>query len=148
MLLDINVLVALVWPHHAHHAAALAWFNAHAEKGWYSCALTQAGFARLLSQPAFAATTGQNAPSMKQVVALLQSNLAHPQHKLLPLNFGIDAVLDCCTGGLQGHRQITDAYLLTLAIQNNIQLLTFDAGIRSLLATEAERVKHIECLFA
>ena len=49
-------------------------------------------------------------------------------------------------GGLVGHRQVTDAYLLTAAIRAGMKLLTFDSGTGTLLAGAAERSAHIEVL--
>ena len=43
-----------------------------------------------------------------------------------------------------GHRQVTDAWLLTAAVQNGMKLLSFDHGVPMLLATAAERQRHIE----
>ena len=57
---------------------------------------------------------------------------------------GIVEVAGLCTGGLMGHRQVTDAYLLALAIKNNCKLVTFDSGLEQLLATAPERRAHIE----
>ncbi len=45
-----------------------------------------------------------------------------------------------------GHRQVTDAYLLTLAVRNQCSLVTFDRGLSQLLATEAERSQHLKLL--
>ncbi len=44
------------------------------------------------------------------------------------------------------HRQVTDAYLLTLAIRNQCRLVTFGRGLSQLLATEAERSQHLKVL--
>jgi uncharacterized protein len=55
----------------------------------------------------------------------------------------VGEVLSVCTGGLVGHRQVTDAYLLALAIKNKHKLVTFDSGIKQLLATDKERVSAI-----
>ena len=52
-------------------------------------------------------------------------------------------MLGSCTGGLRGHRQITDAWLLTLAMRNQVKLVTFDGGIAQLLATTEERAQHL-----
>lgn len=38
-LLDTNVLLALAWPNHQHHAQAHAWFNLEAKNGWATCAI-------------------------------------------------------------------------------------------------------------
>ena len=58
----------------------------------------------------------------------------------------IAEVAGLCTGGLVGHRQVTDAYLLALAIKRKCKLVTFDSGLRQLLATEHERALHVELL--
>ncbi len=55
-------------------------------------------------------------------------------------------MLGCCTGGVVGHRQVTDAYLLTAAVRNGMKLLTFDSGLGTLMASSAERSAHIEVL--
>jgi predicted nucleic acid-binding protein len=45
-----------------------------------------------------------------------------------------------------GHRQVTDAYLLALAIKTCFKLVTFDSGIKQLLGIERERAAHIHVL--
>lgn len=141
-LLDANALIALGWPAHEHHEVVQSWFARHARRGWASCALTQAAFVRIVSQPAFA---GRALP-VGEVAGLLLRNTAHPQHRLLALDFGFADVLGCCTGGVVGHRQVTDAILLTAAMRAGARLLTLDAGVRQLLATEAERTRHLTVL--
>lgn len=53
ILLDTNVLLALAWPNHQHHGTAQRWFKREAPRGWATCALTQLGFVRLSSNPAY-----------------------------------------------------------------------------------------------
>lgn len=142
VLLDVNALIALSWPSHEHHAAVYRWFARHAAHGWASCTLTQAGFVRITSQAAF----GGQARDVAEVSEVLRRIVAHPTHRLVPLDFAFDEVLRRCTGGVVGHRQITDAYLLTAAMRAGMKLLTFDSGIASLLATPAERAAHIQLL--
>lgn len=139
-LLDANALIALGWPAHEHHEPMLGWFGKHARQGWATCALTQAAFVRVISQPSFSG----HALGVAEVADLLLRNTAHPKHRFLPLDFGFEQVLGCCTGGLLGHRQITDAYLLTLALRNGLRLVTFDGGIGQLLATAQERDRHLQ----
>ncbi len=141
-LLDANALIALGWPRHEHHDTVLAWFKRHAREGWATCALTQSAFVRIISQPAFAG----RAIAIAEVAELLLRNTAHPHHRLLGLDFGFEQVAGSCTGGLHGHRQITDAYLLTLAMRNKVKLLTFDSGLAQLLATPLERQRHVTLL--
>ena len=141
-LLDANALIALAWPTHEHHLRMLKWFSEHASAGWATTAFTQAAFLRVLSQPAFSGRV----IAISEIVELLLRNTAHAKHRLLALDFGATDVWAACTGGLMGHRQITDAWLLTAAIRNGMKLLTFDAGIPQLLASSLERDKHITLL--
>ena len=138
-LLDANALIALGWPAHEHHERMIRWFKRHAGEGWATSALTQAAFVRIISQPAFAG----RAVDINEVAELLLRNTAHPQHRFLSLDFGMEQVLGCCSGGLRGHRQVTDAWLLTLAVRNKVKLVTFDTGLSQLLATVTERERHL-----
>ncbi len=141
-LLDANALIALIWPTHEHHPRMISWFRQHAQSGWASTALTQAAFVRIACQPAF---SGRSIP-IDEVADLLLRNLAHPQHRLVALDFGFADVLTTCSGGILGHRQVTDAWLLTTAIRNGRKLVTFDTGLAQLLATQAERARHVIAL--
>lgn len=138
-LLDANALIALGWPAHEHHERMHAWFARHARAGWGSCALTQAAFVRIICQPAFAG----RALAVAEVAEVLRRNLAHSAHRLVPLDFGFDETLRLCTGGIVGHRQLSDAWLLSAAIRANMKLLTFDRGIGQLLGSDAERKAHV-----
>jgi len=141
-LLDANALIALAWPAHEHHATMLRWFERHATSGWSSNALTQGAFVRVVSQPSFAGRS----LAIADVAEALLRNVAHPKHRFLALDFGFAEVLGLCSGGLLGHRQITDAWLVACAVRHGVQLATFDTGIEQLLATPAERQKHIVVL--
>jgi uncharacterized protein len=91
-----------------------------------------------LSQPAF--SNGAIGP--REAAELLTRSTENRYHKFLSLDLQIAEVIGMCTGGLMGHRQVTDAYLLALAIKTNFKLITFDSGIKQLLATERERAAH------
>ena len=67
-------------------------------------------------------------------------------NRRLPLDFGFEDVLTVCSGGIVGHRQITDAWLVAAAVHHDHKLLTWDAGIAQLFAGEAERDRHIELM--
>ena len=138
-LLDANALIALCWPTHEHHPQMLAWFKQHARQGWATTAFTQAAFVRIVSQQVFAG----RAIAVTEVAELLLRNTAHPKHALLSLDFGFADVMATCTGGILGHRQITDAWLLTAAVHAGMKLVTFDTGIAQLLASPRERDKHL-----
>jgi uncharacterized protein len=141
-LLDANALIALGWPKHEHHKQIQDWFKTHAKKGWATTPFTQAAFVRVLSQPAF--SNGAIGP--REAAVLLTRSTENRYHKFLAVDLQIAEVIGICTGSLMGHRQVTDAYLLALAIKTNFKLVTFDSGIKQLLATERERAAHINTL--
>jgi hypothetical protein len=118
-LLDVNVLLALAWPNHQHHWLAHDWFSREGRRGWATCALTQLGFVRLSSNPAY--TVAAVTPAA--AAALLAKLTAHPRHRYwetLPVLTG--AML----AHVLGHQQIQDAYMVHLAEQRQSRLVTFD----------------------
>jgi len=138
-LLDVNALIALLWEDHQFHDTMAAWFARHARAGWATCAITQSGFVRVMSQSAVA----KPGRSVAELAEVLANNLSHPAHQRLALDFDVTDVMACCTGGVVGHRQVTDAYLLTAAIRAGMKLLTFDTDVGMLLASDTERKAHL-----
>ena len=127
-LLDVNVLVALLWPAHQAHAAAQAWLARVPARKWATCPLTQAGVVRILSNPAFS----PHAVSPWQALDVLAANLAHSRHVFWPDEISLSEALQPFRSTLTGHRQITDAYLLALAVHHKGRLATFDRAILTL----------------
>ena len=127
-LLDLNILTALLWPAHEHHDAAHRWFSARANAPWATCALTQLGFVRLTSNPAFS----RDALSPTEAVALLAANLTHPGHEFWTESLQVPTAIKEIEARLQGYRQLTDAYLLALANRRKGVLATFDRGLHTL----------------
>lgn len=127
-LLDLNVLTALLWPAHEHHDAAHRWFGRRSKAGWATCALTQLGFVRIVSNPAFS----RDALSPTNAVALLAQNVAHPAHEFWSDDLQVPAAVGVLKRTLEGHRQVTDAYLLALASHRQGVLATFDRGLSAL----------------
>jgi toxin-antitoxin system PIN domain toxin len=128
-LLDVNVLVALMWPAHESHARAQEWFARNARRGWATCPMTQAGFARIVSNPAFS----PDSASPSEAVRLLAANLEHRQHRFWPDDLTLAKATERFRETLGGHRQFTDAYLLALAVHRKGKLATLDRAIASLL---------------
>lgn len=129
-LVDLNVLTALLWPAHEHHDAAHRWFQARRPSPWATTPLTQLGFVRLVSNPAFS----RDALSPAAAVALLQQNLATSAHRFWPDGLQVPAALRATEAALQDHQQFTDAYLLALAVRHRAMLATFDRGLRGFVA--------------
>jgi toxin-antitoxin system PIN domain toxin len=126
-LLDANVLIALAWPEHEFHAKVGRWFARHSRAGWATCPFTQAAFVRVLSNPAFS----PDALTLENALRVLESNLLLPGHHFWADSISIPDGLRRGGARLSGHQQITDAYLVGLAIHYEGQLATLDKGIRA-----------------
>jgi len=113
VLLDANVLIALLVDEHVHHAAAENWFTGLSEN-FATCPITQGSLMRLLIRE------GQP-PAAAQ--AVLAGTTADPRHEFWP----DDApYTDVPIRGITGQRQVTDAYLAQLARAHRSRLATFD----------------------
>jgi uncharacterized protein len=132
-LLDVNVLIALLWPPHEAHARAQRWFAQNARHGWATCAMTQAGFVRIVSNPIFS----RRAVSPRDALEVLSGSLQHPAHHFWTEDIGVTEALAHFGRRLLGHQQITDSYLLGLAIQKKGRLATLDASLSSLLSEQS-----------
>lgn len=124
-LLDVNVLLALSWPGHKFHELAQKWFARNAPKGWATCPMVQAGFVRIVSNPAFS----PRAVSPKEALEALRINTSHPKHQFWPDDVSLASGLGNLKDRLLGHQQVTDAYLVELAIHHRGKLATMDRGI-------------------
>lgn len=118
-LLDANVLIALVVAEHVHHDAAAAWLSTR-DVGFATCPITQGSLVRFLLR------TGQSAAAAREVVSAVETA---KRHKFWPDSVSF---ADVESGGVVGHRQVTDAYLAQLARSRNGQLATLDSGLAHL----------------
>jgi toxin-antitoxin system PIN domain toxin len=124
-LLDVNVLIALAWPEHRQHSLGRAWFARNSSKGWATCPLVQAGFVRIVSNPAFSSQF----VSVQQAIESLSSSLQDRAHQFWPDSISVPDAVRSLRGRVKGHQQITDAYLVALAIHNRGKLATLDGKI-------------------
>ena len=124
-LLDVNALVALAWDSHVHHARMRAWFASNSSDGWATCPLTESGFVRVSSNPkVLPSAIGVNAAR-----GVLSALRAHGGHRFLTDDVSLS---DSDVPAMTGHRQVTDAHLLTLARRSSLRLVTFDTGISTM----------------
>jgi uncharacterized protein len=121
-LLDANVLIALAWPEHSAHEQASRWFAHHARGGWATCPITQAALVRVLSNPAFS----QRALTPSKALQVLSRNVELPGHHFWSDSIDLRQAMERMPTVLTGHQQITDAYLVALAIRNRGKLATLD----------------------
>lgn len=139
-LLDVNVLIALLDQAHPHHDSAFSWLKANIKHGWASCPITQNGCIRIMSQ-----ATYPGARPVAQIVERLRGALEHSAHMFWPDDVAIvdSRIID--EARVHSARQITDTYLLALALKHNGRLVTFDSGI-SLPAAKGAAGRHLVTL--
>jgi toxin-antitoxin system PIN domain toxin len=128
-LLDVNVLIALGWPNNKHHDSARRWFASIAAEGWATCPLTQCAFVRISTNPKAVGS----ALTPAQAVAAIARMTSHEQHVFWADDLPVASPY-FPAAALQGHQQITDAYLLALCASRGGRLATFDAAISAIAA--------------
>ncbi len=123
-LLDIHVLIALHDRDHVLHIRAATWFEANIKHGWASCPLTQNGCLRIMNQPGY---------SSPQPLAVLMTMLQRSTNPTVHETWFDDiSILDGARfqhAHMHGHRQLTDLYLLGLAVKNKGRLVSFDQRV-------------------
>jgi len=119
VLLDANVLIALLVDDHVHHAVAESWFAGMSDN-FATCPVTQGRLMRLLIRE------GQSASTARGV---LSQTAASPRHEFWPDDV---PYTDVPVQGIIGHRQVTDAYLAQLARGRGARLATFDQAMAKL----------------
>lgn len=136
-LLDVNVLIALLDLDHSLHVPAMAWFTENGREGWASCPITQNGCLRIMSHPAY-----PNAPPVRTILDRLAAATATDLHEFWADDVSLldDRLFD--PARILGPRQITDLYLLALAVRHGGRLVTFDAAI-SLPAVRGATSRHL-----
>ena len=137
-LLDVNVWVALLDEAHVFHAQALAFVQRDGVQ-IATCALVENGVIRVLNLPNYSVhgPAGFEAVSAKlaEICAVLDHefwpddvSLRNPGHIVWPRIFG--------------HSQITDAYLLALAVAHQGCLATLDHRV-ALSAVVGATAQHV-----
>ena len=139
-LLDVTVLIALLDADHLHHARAAAWLAGNITAGWASCAITQNGCVRLMSQPGY-----PNALPAARVAQRLREATQTDFHLFVFADMSLLDVRNFDTEQLLGHRQATDAWLLGLAVQHGLRLVTFEANM-PLRVVRGASISHLVVL--
>jgi toxin-antitoxin system PIN domain toxin len=137
-LLDINVLVALFDPAHIRHGAAHDWFGRHRARGWATCPLTENGLIRVISSAAY---PGRRT-SLPDAVERLQAFRRSTGHVFWEDSISLCEASLVETTGIAGGGQLTDVYLLALAVRNGGRLATFDRRVSAAAVIGAE-ARHL-----
>lgn len=132
-LFDVNALIALHDPSHVFHSSIQVWWANNAVHGWASCPLTQNGFLRIVTQASY-----PSHQSIREAASRLRKAMRSASHEFWPDEVSIadDGLFD--DHYLLGAKQITDVYLLGLAVRRGGRLVTFDRGIARAAVKGAE----------
>jgi toxin-antitoxin system PIN domain toxin len=119
---DVNVLIALIDPAHVHHDAAHVWFSHEGRRAWATCPLTENGVLRVVGHPRYPNSQGTPA-----AVALLMRRLcALPGHVFWADDISLLDGTRLNPARILSSGQVTDSYLLALALAHRGKLATFD----------------------
>lgn len=134
-LLDLNSLVAFGDPDHTHHRAIQKWFISKGKGDWGVCPMTEAGFIRVTTNPAYRPATR----TIAQAIAVLADFATHPGYRYWSMSDSWTRLTAPFATRIFGHQQVSDAYLLGLAVKEGGVLVTFDNAIRFLAGSEYSR---------
>jgi hypothetical protein len=128
VLLDGNLLIALLVDDHVHHRSAEQWWTRRVDPGFATTPTTQATLLRFLVR---------NGMHARDSVGVLERFIERTEHELWPDDVAYNAAI---VRGVVGHRQVTDAYLAAQARRHAGVLATFDAGLAATHGDVAELV--------
>ena len=123
-LLDVNVLIAALDAAHVHHPRVWQWLSSESAHGWASSPLTQNGCVRIMSQPGYPSPLR---PS--EVIDRLREATQHASHAFWPDDISLLDAGVIQSDRVLAPRQVTDLYLLALAVRNGGRLVTLDGRI-------------------
>lgn len=123
-LFDVNVPIALPDSDHVDHARATDWLGREIADGWASCAITQNGFVRIVSQPRYPSPV-----SPSQALDRLARATGTTYHEYWPCTVSLADPKVVDRSRLHGSRQVTDVYLLALAVEYGGRFVTFDRSV-------------------
>ena len=136
-LLDVNMLLALFDSGHSFHAKTRGWWQANEHHGWASCPLSQNGFLRITSQGSY-----PRALRLADAMQILGRWAVAPRHEFWADDLTLLDEQAFDRARLLTSKQITDVYLLALAVKNGGRLVTLDRGI-PLAAAKGARPQHL-----
>lgn len=110
-LLDINLLLALFDADHIDHERPWVWMRAEVDAGWASCPIIQNGFVR------------------SDALARLRDATDTAHHEFWPADLSILDERSVQADRIHSPKQVTDLYLLALAVRHDARFVTFDAAV-------------------
>lgn len=121
-LLDVNVVIALIDRDHVHHETAQDWFGTVGHRAWATCPIVQNGVVRIIGSARYPGGMGPPA----RIVALMSRFCALPAHEFWADDISLLDAEHVLADRLLDAGQVTDTYLLALAVKRGGKLATFD----------------------
>jgi toxin-antitoxin system PIN domain toxin len=139
-LLDLNALIAFLDAEHLHKPRIHQWWLQNRTYGWATCPLTQNGFVRVTSQPNYSSPI-----SIGRAFDHLRRNTETNDHVFWPDDISLldEQLIDRFR--ILGPKQLTDIYLLALAVKHGGRLVTFDLAIPT-AAVRGAKADHVVVL--
>ncbi len=125
-LLDVNVLIALFDEEHTANGKAHDWLDSNKTHGIATCPLTENGLVRILSHTGYRSRLDY--PPSFFVKNLDQFSRAN-DHEFWPDDLSLRDASVFDVDYMVGSKQITDLYLLGLAVRKGGRLVTLDRKI-------------------
>jgi len=142
-LLDVNVLLAWLWPAHEAHKAALHWMNGHRQDPWATCPITEMGFLRIVTNTSFS----PNAPRWSEAVRTLRKHTeGSPHHAFWSDSLSLAEIDRRLGSRIKSPNQIIDSYLLTMAVKHAGCFVSFDYRIQALAQKGSEECDSLRIL--
>jgi toxin-antitoxin system PIN domain toxin len=138
-LLDVNVLIALIDPTHVGHDAAHRWFGATGAASWATCPLTENGVIRIVGHPKYPNSAGSPA-AVAPIVARLRTL---PGHVFWCDDLSLLGSVLVDPTRIMTPAQVTDTYLLALAVANDGKLATFDRRLSPTAVRRGRAALHV-----
>lgn len=132
--------MALLDSDHVDHLRAHNWLDDEIDAGWASCAITQNGFVRIISQSRYPSPI-----STADAIDLLNRACESRHHEFWPCDVSVVDTHTIDRTRVYGPRQVTDAYLLALAVRHVGRFVTFDRSL-SLASVHGATEEHLTIL--
>jgi len=120
---DVNALIARSDARHQFHLRVKFWLRTQTALDLATCAITENGYLRVYGHPNYPCGPGSPVAAARDLAVLRD----RPGHRFLTGNFSIlapDIDLEGCTPS-----QLTDLYLLALAVRHDAKFVTLDTRI-------------------
>ena len=138
-LLDVNVLIALIDPVHVGHDAAHAWFDRDGRRDWATCPMTENGVIRIVGHANYPNTPGSPA----EVAAIVAQLRALPGHVFWPDDISLVGAGHVEASHILTSSQVTDSYLLALAVARQGRLATLDRRLSTKAVRGGKAALHL-----